>query len=192
MLQVPTAPLGLPSNLTSREPAAHIPELYDAHGPACYFLARNILRDVHLAQDVVQEVFTAAWSGAATYDPTRGSVRTWLLALTHHKAVDAVRRHQRHAGRAVTAEALDGVAADVDVEQDVWRSIRRMHVLDALRALNDGQREVLVLAYFGAHTQAEIAAITGIALGTVKTRTLAALRRLRGSLDSAAIGQTEP
>jgi RNA polymerase sigma factor (sigma-70 family) len=128
------------------------------------------------------------WSGAATYQSSRGSMRTWLLGLTHHKAVDAVRRHQRHAGREVTAEALDAIAADVDVERDAWRAMRRNHVVIALRSLTDVQREVLVLAYFGAHTQAEISAMTGTALGTVKTRTVAALRRMRDSLDAAELG----
>jgi RNA polymerase sigma factor (sigma-70 family) len=178
--------------LQGNDEAARVSQLYDTYGSACYGLARQIVRDVHLAEDVVQEVFTAAWSGAATYDPDRGSVRAWVLGLTHHKSVDAVRRHQRHAGRAAGVGALDVIANEVDVEQDVWRAVRRTHVLTALRALSDVQREVLVLAYFGAHTQAEISAITGIALGTVKTRTVAALNRLRVNLDRAAIGLTEP
>jgi RNA polymerase sigma factor (sigma-70 family) len=146
------------------------------------------VRDTHLAEDVVQEVFGAVWAGAASYDPRRGTTRTWLLGLTHHKAVDAVRRHHRHAGRVAAITSLDSVAAQTDVEQDVWRATRGRHVLAALAVLTKVQREVLVLAYFGAYTQIEIAELTGIPLGTVKTRTLAALRRLRAHLDLAALG----
>jgi RNA polymerase sigma factor (sigma-70 family) len=177
---------------TAPDAAARLSLLYDVHNSACYALARHILRDVHLAEDVIQEVFCAVWSGAATYDPSRGTTRTWLLGLTHHKAVDAVRRHQRHAGRAAAVAALDTVAAETDVEQDAWRAVRGGHVLAALSTLSEVQREVLVLAYFGAYTQIEIAELTGIPLGTVKTRTLTALRRLRGHLDLVALEGAEP
>ena len=77
--------------------ARHIEDLYDAHGEWCYRLAHRIVADEHLAQDVVQDVFLAVWSGrAGVFDPIRGSTRGWLLRVTHNKAVDKVRRNQRH------------------------------------------------------------------------------------------------
>jgi RNA polymerase sigma factor (sigma-70 family) len=157
-----------------------IEELYDRHGSACYGLARRVVADEQLAQDVVQEVFLAIWRGAATYDGSRGSLSTWLFALTHHKSVDAVRRSQRHTGRRASEDALNTEPDPTPaVEEQAMASVRRGQVRAALAELPDPQRQALMLAYFGGYSQSEIAQLTGIPLGTVKTRTLAAMRRLR-------------
>jgi RNA polymerase sigma factor (sigma-70 family) len=166
-----------------RDPAA-LEELYDRHGGAVYGLARRVVADDQLAHDVVQEVFLAIWRGAATYDGSRGSLSTWLFALTHHKAVDAVRRSQRHSGRRAPEEALT-IEADAApaVDEQAIAAVRGGEVRAALAALPEPQRRALTLAYFGGYSQSEIAHLTGTPLGTVKTRTLAALRRLRAVLD---------
>lgn len=179
--------------IAQRDPAA-IEELYDRHGAASYGLARRVVADEQLAQDVVQEVFLAIWRGSATYDGSRGSLSTWLFVLTHHKSVDAVRRSQRHSGRRAPEEAL---ATEADpapgVDEQAFASVRRAQVRAALAQLPEPQREALLLAYFGGFSQSEIALLTGTPLGTVKTRTLAALRRLRAALDQAPLsaGLTE-
>jgi RNA polymerase sigma factor (sigma-70 family) len=171
-------------------------QLYDRHGSACYGLARRIVADEQLAHDVVQEVFLAIWKGSASYDGSRGSLTTWLFALTHHKSVDAVRRAQRHSGRRAPEEALE-TEADLSpgVEEQAIDMVRRDKVRAALASLPEPQKEALLLAYFGGYTQSEIAAMTDTPLGTVKTRTLAALRRLRGVLGDAkfpgALGEGE-
>ncbi|MDQ1494933.1 MAG: hypothetical protein QOG69_1416 [Actinomycetota bacterium] len=174
--------------IAQRDPAA-IEELYDRHGAASYGLARRVVADEQLAQDVVQEVFLAIWRGAATYDGSRGSLSTWLFALTHHKSVDAVRRSQRHSGRRAPEEAL---ATEADpapgVDEQAFASVRRDQVRAALAQLPEPQRKALLLAYFGGYSQSEIAQLTGTPLGTVKTRTLAALRRLRAALDDPPLG----
>lgn len=173
--------------IASQDPAA-LEELYDRHGAACYGLARRVVTDEQLAQDVVQEVFLAIWRGAATYDGSRGTLSTWLYALTHHKSVDAVRRAQRHSGRRASEDALITEAdPSPAVDEQALASVRRDQVRAALAGLPEPQRRALMLAYFGGYSQSEIAALTGIPLGTVKTRTLAALRRLRAVLDEAHV-----
>jgi RNA polymerase sigma factor (sigma-70 family) len=174
--------------LISDHDARALEELYDRHSSASYGLARRVVGDEQLAQDVVQEVFLAIWRGAAKYDGSRGSLSTWLFALTHHKAVDAVRRSQRHSGRRAPEEAL---ATEADpapaVDDQAVASVRRDQVRAALAELPEAQRNALTLAYFGGLSQSEIAQQTGIPLGTVKTRTLAALRRLRTLLDETPL-----
>ncbi len=178
---------GLGKLIASQDPAA-LEELYDRHGAACYGLARRVVADDQLAQDVVQEVFLAIWRGAATYDGSRGTLSTWLYALTHHKSVDAVRRAQRHSGRRASEDALITEAdPSPGVDEQALASVRRDQVRAALADLPEPQRRALMLAYFGGYSQSEIAAMTGIPLGTVKTRTLAALRRLRSVLDEAHV-----
>jgi RNA polymerase sigma factor (sigma-70 family) len=166
-------------------------ELFDRHGSACYGLARRIVADEQLAHDVVQDVFLAIWKGSASYDRDRGSLTTWLFALTHHKSVDAVRRAQRHSGRRAPEEALE-TETDLapGVEEQAIDSVRRDKVRSALAGLPEPQREALLLAYFGGYTQSEIATMTNTPLGTVKTRTLAALRRLRTVLGDAQFPAT--
>src|SRR5450432_3618800 len=179
--------------IAERDPAA-LEELYDRHGGACYGLARRVVGDEQLAQDVVQEVFLAIWRGAATYDASRGSRSPCLFALTHHKSVDAVRRSQRHSGRRAPEEALSNEPDPAPaVDDQAIAAVRRDQVRAALAALPDAQRNAVTLAYFGGYSQSEIAVLTGIPLGTVKTRTLAAMRRLRLVLAEAHLhaGATE-
>jgi RNA polymerase sigma factor (sigma-70 family) len=165
--------------------------MYDSHATDCYRVARLVVRDSRLAEDVVQDVFTAIWQGFARFDPDRGSARAWLLMVTHHKAVDLVRRNQRHKGPALTDVHLERLRAADDVEAEVVRAAGGTQVASALAKLTDVQRQVITLAYFGGYSQTEIAQLTGSALGTVKTRTLHALRHLRGNIDLAALATDE-
>lgn len=158
--------------------------LYGRYGRACFGLARRILTDEQFAQDVVQEVFLTVWRDASRFDASRGSFSTWLLSMTHHKAVDAVRREESLRKRRTTAEILESRQDDGPVVHDeVWSLLRRERVRKALTTLPEVQKEALTLAYFGGYTQREIAGLTGTPLGTVKTRMLAGMRRLRETLD---------
>jgi len=166
-------------------------QLYDRYCRPAYTLARRITGEGTFAEEVVQEVFFALWRDPAKYDPTRGGFASWLLATTHHKSVDAVRREQtlrkRRAQAAEEAEWFITAVADAPaVEDEVWVGLRGERVRSALRELPASQREALTLAYFGGYTQREIATLTDTPLGTVKTRMLAGMRRLRGLLDGAA------
>jgi len=158
--------------------------LYGRYGRACYGLARRILVDEQLAQDAVQEVFLTVWRDAHRFDAARGSFSSWLLSMTHHKAVDAVRREQNLRKRRTAVEVLeDRHVEGPEVHDQVWSTLRRARVREAMGTLPEPQREALVLAYFGGFTQREIAGITQTPLGTVKTRMLTGMKRLKGVLE---------
>jgi RNA polymerase sigma factor (sigma-70 family) len=169
-------------------------ELYRRHGASCYRLARRITASDAAAEDAVQETFLALWRQPGDYRPALGSVRNWLLGLTHHKAVDLVRREdsQRRRENAQAAQyALDPPGAP-DPAAAAWDGIRAAKVREALAGLPEGQRHVLALAYFGGYTQREIAQLTGVPLGTVKTRMFTAMRRLAVRLSAVAEVSAEP
>ena len=164
--------------------SAALEALYARYGRGCYGLARRILVDEQLAQDVVQEVFLAVWRDAGRFDAGKGAFSTWLLSMTHHKAVDSVRREENLRKRRTAEDVLDSQESDAPrVDDAVWSLVRRERVRTALKDLPAPQREALTLAYFGGYTQREIAGLTATPLGTVKTRMLAGMRRMKESLD---------
>jgi RNA polymerase sigma factor (sigma-70 family) len=158
---------------------AALAELYDRYGRAAYGLALRVVRDPSLAQDAVQDAMLAAWRTAASYDPARGQVSTWLLTFVHRRAVDLVRREDRR-----RTEPLDEAVAPSGEATDEAAELRaeRRRVQSALAQLSPDQREALELAYYGGLTQVELAERLGVPLGTVKSRMFAALARLRDLL----------
>jgi RNA polymerase sigma factor (sigma-70 family) len=165
-----------------------IDDLYERFRRPAFALARRILADDVLAEDVLQEVFLSVWRDPAAFDRGRGTVSSWLLAVVHHKAVDAVRREESQRRRQARAEeemVLDAPTATRDVEDDAWARVVADQVRTAMGVLSDTQREALTLAYYGGYTQREVAALTGAPLGTVKTRMLAGMRRLKQELGTA-------
>jgi RNA polymerase sigma-70 factor (ECF subfamily) len=154
--------------------------LYDRYGRSAYGLALRIVRDPALAEDAVQEGFLAAWRAAPRFDAARAKASTWLLSLVHHKAVDLVRREEARPAQP-TAELPETVASD-DVSRSALQGFERQRIDAALDRLSTSQREVLVLAYFDGLTQTELADRLGEPLGTIKSRTHAALARLRALL----------
>ncbi len=156
--------------------------LYDRHQAAGYALAVRLIGQGALAEEVLQEAFLGAWRNAARYSRERGSVRTWLLAIVRHRAVDALRsRGARPELRRLDAAHPGFVVPDVWPE--VARRLDREHVVQALAELPEIQREAIELAYFGGLTQTEIAERTGAPLGTVKTRVRNGLLALRRRLE---------
>lgn len=166
-------------------------ELYRRYGAAAYGLALRITAQDALAQEVVQDAFLAIWRAPEAFDPARGAFRSFFLSLVHHRAVDVVRREQRLRSRSERAANLEPVRGE-DVAEDVvegaYVGVRRKEVREALTILSPEQRQVIELAYFGGYTQTRIAEALGIPVGTVKTRTFAALRRLRRALDGGPGG----
>ncbi|MGH3793291.1 MAG: RNA polymerase sigma factor [Pseudonocardiaceae bacterium] len=161
-------------------------QLYQRFGRPCYSLARRICADDGLAEEVVQEVFLTLWRDPRRFDPARGSFATWLLTLIHHKAVDAVRRESTVRRRVVPAPEAGEDWSPTPVpgaDQAAMARVAAGQVREALHQLPVEQRRVLALAYFGGHTQREIAALTGVPLGTVKSRMFAGVQRLRSLLD---------
>lgn len=166
-----------------------VDDLYERFRRPAFALARRVLADDVLAEDVLQDAFLAVWRDPGAYDGTRGSFASWFLAMVHHKAVDAVRREESQRRRQARAEdevALAAPTATADVEDDVWGRVVADRVRSALGNLPEAQREALTLAYYGGYTQREVAALTDAPLGTVKTRMLAGMRRLKTELGGAA------
>ena len=157
--------------------------LWDRFAPVLLGLARRVLKDPADAEEVVQEVFLHLWRQADRYDPTRSSLSTWLALVTRSRAIDRLRTRgvvdRTHA--AVQAEAGPAHASGEGASR-VLHGERRRRVRDELAGLPEEQRQVLELAFFEGLTQREIAERTGIPLGTVKTRTLLAMRKLRTAL----------
>lgn len=162
---------------------AALGSFYDRFGALAFGVALRICHDEALAQDVVQDSFVAAWTNAGRFDPSRATVKTWFLAIVHHRAIDVIRR-------ARSSESLpepDAAATPAAlVSPDVWGDVTARLDADALRravaGLPDAQRQVLLLAYFGGLTQEEIAVKTGAPLGTVKGRIRLGLQTLRRQL----------
>ena len=172
--------------LVAQKDAGALEALYDRYGRPAYSLARRILTEETLAQDVVQEVFLSLWRNAGRFDAGRGTVATYLLSMTHHRAVDVVRREENLRRWRTSDEGLE-LEADpkARVEDEVEASERRAQVRAALGELPAAQREALLLAYFGGYTQREVAALVGVPLGTVKTRMAAGMRKMRQALQDA-------
>jgi RNA polymerase sigma factor (sigma-70 family) len=172
--------------LTARGDREAFARLYDMYGPTAYALALRVVRDRELAADVVQEAFLAVWNRASSFDSSRGRPSNWILTLTHHKAVDTVRRHERR-----RAEAIDEAAGAPDqappVEEQAWSGVARDQVRRALAKLPDPHREVIELAYFDGYTQSELAERLALPIGTIKSRTFAAMNSLRDLLAASGL-----
>jgi RNA polymerase sigma-70 factor, ECF subfamily len=151
-------------------------ELYDRYSGMTYGLALRVVRDRALAEDAVQETFLAVWRSAPSFAAGRGTARAWIMTLTHRRAVDLVRREEVRAGAPLPEDDTWGETVDPLL------GLQRERVRRALDDLSPAQRETLELAYYGGLTQSEIATRLGQPLGTIKTRTFAALARLQAML----------
>jgi RNA polymerase sigma factor (sigma-70 family) len=179
--------------LVAEKDAGALEALYDRYGRAAYSLARRILAEETLAQDVVQEVFLSLWRDARRFDAGRGTVATYLLSMVHHRAVDVVRREENLRRWRTSDEALEFEPDPrARVEDEVEAAERRAEVRAALAVLPPAQREALLLAYFGGYTQREVAALVGVPLGTVKTRMAAGMRRLQEALRDVGREEQHP
>ena len=158
-------------------------DLYDRYKTMAYSIAYRITNDATLAEDVVQDAFLGAWRNAARYVEGRGSVKTWLLSIVHHRAIDAIRRRRPTTELPEIDAGLPEALTLPDVWAEVSASLDSVTVREALVALSDVQREALELAYFGGLTQQEIAERTGTPLGTVKSRMRLGLLAMRRSLE---------
>jgi RNA polymerase sigma-70 factor, ECF subfamily len=163
--------------------------LFGRYAPSAMALARRVARQPFLAEEIVQEAFLAVWRNPSGYDQQRGSVRAWLMGMVHHRAVDAVRREESQRRRVeesmvsdplVSPDPADDVADRVDLPEE------RKAVRAALDGLPAEQREVIELMYFGGLSQSTISERLGLPLGTVKSRTLLGMRRLRGAIGGTA------
>lgn len=161
---------------------ASLERLYDQYGAMSFSIAFRITGDRASAEDVVQEAFLGAWRNAARYAGARGSVKTWLLSIVHHRAIDAVRRRRPTSELPETEAGIPQSLVTPDTWVEISASLDRETVQAALAKLSDVQREAIELAYFGGLTQNEIAERTGAPLGTVKGRMRLGLDALRAAM----------
>jgi RNA polymerase sigma-70 factor (ECF subfamily) len=163
-------------------------ELYQRHGATSLALARRVLGDRVLAEEVVQEVFVRAWNAPERYDAERGSLRSFLLAQVHGRSVDLLRAENARRARE-QREALRSPRVDDDLEREVLDLAEAETVRQALSTLSEGERAAIELAYFGGKTYKEVAVLLEQPEGTVKSRIRSGLLRLRAALIDAGVHQ---
>jgi RNA polymerase sigma-70 factor, ECF subfamily len=169
--------------LVQRGDARAFELLYDRHGGAAFSLAYRMVADRAAAEDISQEAFLSIWRSRLRYQPDRGSVRTWVLGIVHHRAIDALRRNLAHQRRRAPLEGVEQRhEAPERTDVEAARREEARHVRKALEALPEEQCQVIELAYFGGFTHSEIAEALGMPMGTVKGRMRLGLDKLRREL----------
>jgi len=177
----------LAERLKRREPAV-MGELYDRYGKLAFSLIYRIVRDIGVAEDLVQETFLRVWNRSQGFDAERGALGPWLLAVARNRAIDYVRSSGGKMSRgALELEAAEHPAVFVNFEAEVISQDSARRVRGALGRLNENQRHVIELAYFEGLSQSEMAERMGQPLGTVKTWVRTALKNLRDDLGEKAI-----
>ena len=161
-------------------------EAYRRHAGSVFGLAKRLLGDHALAEEVVQEVFLRLWNDPDRFDPERGSLRSFLLAQSHGRSVDALRSNTARRRRE-ERDARHTAHSGYDVDREVWDLTLASQVREALSDLHENERAAIELAYFAGLTYREVAQQLGEPEGTVKSRIRSGLTRLRGSLQSAGI-----
>jgi RNA polymerase sigma-70 factor (ECF subfamily) len=160
-------------------------ELYDRYSRVVFGVALRMVQSPEAAEEVAQDVFHAVWRRAASYRSERGAVKGWLLQIARNAAIDWRRTKGRHASDEETTEGSD-LAADMNVEESVLMNARAEGVRLAVSELPGETRQALALAYWMGLSQSEIAAKTGVPLGTVKSRMRSGMQKLREHLAGEA------
>ncbi len=165
-------------------------EAYRRHGGAVYGLARRVLHNGAEAEDVTQEVFLRLWNEPDRFDPSRGSLRSYLLAQSHARSVDVIRSQNSRRAREVK-DALAAARADYRLESEAWDLTVAHQVGQALAALPEDERRAIELAYFEGHTYVQVAQILRQPEGTVKSRIRNGMQRMRRAMAEAGVTGAE-
>jgi len=161
--------------------------IFDRHAAVAFSLAYRICGRRAIAEDVVQESFVSLWRSGARYDPTRGSVRAWILGTVHNRAIDSFRKERLTSNRNVGDEGLaERMPAAQRTEAEIERRDDARQVRAALATLPEEQRRVIELAYFGGFSHTQIAGLLGLPEGTVKGRMRLGLTKMRLALADPA------
>jgi RNA polymerase sigma-70 factor, ECF subfamily len=164
-------------------------EVFRRHAGAVFALARRVLGDGGRAEDIVQEIFVRLWNEPERFDSERGSLRSFLLAQTHGRAVDLLRSDSARRNRE-DREARAAAEAGYDLEREVWDMAVADRVREAVGTLPQDERRAIELAYFGGRTYREVATELGTPEGTIKSRIRAGLQRMRVVLADTTLGVT--
>ena len=162
-------------------------EAYRRHAGAAFALARRLLNDQVLAEEVLQEVFLRLWNRPERFDAERGSLRSYLLAQTHGRSVDLLRSETARKRRE-ERDAREPVEPRDDIEREVVDLTVAEQVKGVVAGLPPDERRAIELAYFGGHTYREVAVMLDAPEGTVKSRIRSGLRRMRHDLVEAGVG----
>ena len=161
-------------------------EIYRRHGGAVYGLARRVLQNGTEAEDVAQEVFLRLWNQPERFDSSRGTLRSYLLAQSHARAVDTIRSLNAARRRELT-DAQRTARSGYDLQHEAWDLMLSEEMVRALSELPEDERRAIELAYFQGHTYVEVAALLNEPEGTIKSRIRNGMRRMRGELARSGI-----
>ena len=164
--------------------------LYNRYAAKVFSLARYMLKEEAIAEEVTQEVFLSLWLKASTFNAQQGTPKAWLMSIAHHRIIDHLRSFKR-ARQGTDRFAQDLVTSQLlsqtHTEDEAYRNMDRDRVVKALSVLPDQQRQVIMMAYFEGFSQSEIAKKLDQPLGTVKTRMRLALQKLRAALSEEEV-----
>jgi RNA polymerase sigma-70 factor (ECF subfamily) len=162
-------------------------ELYRRHGDGVFALVARVLQDRAMAEEVTQEVFLRLWNEPDRFDPQRGALRSFLLRQAHSRAVERIRAEEARRRREDRVDR-EAVLVGPDVEQQALAGLGSAAVAEALASLSPGEREAIVLAYFGGHSYREVAVRLDLPEGTVKSRIRLGLAKLADRLEASGLG----
>jgi RNA polymerase sigma-70 factor (ECF subfamily) len=168
--------------LSARGDEAAFARLYDATAPRTYGLALRVVRDPAQAQEVTQEAYLEIWRTASRFDQAKGSAISWLMTITHRKAVDRVRSAEAASRRDTTYHDTTQPVPHDSTADAAETKLEARRVRTALTGLTAVQREAITLAYYGGYTHTEVASMLDLPVGTAKTRIRDGLIRLRDAL----------
>jgi len=171
----------------SRYQEQALAEAYRRHAGAVFGLARRLLANPTMAEEIVQEVFVRLWNQPEKFDPERGALRSYLLAQCHGRAVDLLRSETSRRARE-ERDALHTAEAGYDLELEVLDITVAEQVKGALDRLTDDERRAIELAYLGAHTYRDVATMLREPEGTVKSRIRSGLKKMRVDLVDSGVG----
>jgi RNA polymerase sigma-70 factor (ECF subfamily) len=162
--------------------------IYERHSAAAFSLAYRMMGTRGGAEDVTQDAFLSLWRSGARYDRARGSVRTWVLGIVHHRAIDALRRATVHDRRRAGDEGIEErFEASERTDVEAARREEAGAVRGALQTLPSDQCQVIELAYFGGFTHTEIAEMLDAPVGTIKGRMRLGLKKMRAQLGEGQV-----
>jgi RNA polymerase sigma-70 factor (ECF subfamily) len=162
-------------------------EVYRRHGDGVFALVTRVLQDRAMAEEVTQEVFLRLWNEPDRFDPQRGALRSFLLRQAHSRAVERIRAEEARRRREDRVDR-EAVLVGPDVEQQALAGLGSAAVAEALASLSSGEREAIVLAYFGGHSYREVAMRLDLPEGTVKSRIRLGLAKLADRLEASGLG----